>query len=153
MEALMRELVPHLPADGLFAEPDIPFRKLHNAIEDYARKMRRSEVVVLYDATRMGSGKDGALFATDRFIFQNTNLEPAHEVKYTDLVGVELKKKLMGGSKIMLQINRGRATIDLEMDFSARGKAAPYVARFLEDAMIKTADEEAVERKQSAILS
>lgn len=138
MEKLIYEFIPHDPKIGLYVMPDIPFKKLHNAIEDYAKNVRRREVVALYDATLMGSAKDGAMFMADRFIFQNNNLEPAYEIKYDDLVQVELKKKMMGGQRLHLSVNRGRATIELELDFSGKAKAAPYVARLLDDIMHRT---------------
>ncbi len=122
--------------------PNIPFKKLHNAIEDYAKDVRRKEVVALYDATLMGSAKDGALFMADRFVFQNNNLEPAYEVHYHDLVQVEPEKKMLGGKRLKLTINRGRATINLELDFSGRAKAAPFVSRLLEDILYRTIDAE-----------
>lgn len=142
MEKLIREYIPHDPTVGLFVAPDIPFKKLHNAIEDYAKKVRRKDVVALYDATLMGSAKDGALFLADRFVFQNNNLEPAYEILYDDLVEVNLKKKMMGGQRLQLSVNRGRATINLELDFSGKAKAAPYVARLLEDVMFRTTEAE-----------
>ena len=142
MEKLILEYIPHDPNLGLYVAPDIPFKKLHNAIEDYAKKVRRREVVALYDATLMGSAKDGALFMADRLVFQNNNLEPAYEIRYDDLVAVELKKKMMGGQRLHLSVNRGRATIDHELDFSGKAKAAPYVARLLEDIMFRTTEEE-----------
>ncbi len=138
MEKLIRELIPHDPNLGLFVAPNIPFKKLHNAIEDYAKDVRRKEVVALYDATLMGSAKDGALFMADRFVFQNNNLEPSYEVHYDDLVQVEAEKKMLGGRRLKLTINRGRATINLELDFSGKAKAAPYVSRLLEDILYRT---------------
>ncbi|MEM8484147.1 MAG: hypothetical protein AAF564_01300 [Bacteroidota bacterium] len=142
MEKLIREYIPHDPTVGLYVAPDIPFKKLHNALEDYAKKVRRKEVVALYDATLMGSAKDGALFMADRFVFQNNNLEPAYEILYDDLVEVNLKKKMMGGQRLQLSVNRGRATINLELDFSGKAKAAPFVARLLEDVMFRTTEAE-----------
>ena len=142
MEKLIRELIPHDPTLGLYVAPDIPFKKLHNAIEDYAKDVRRREVVALYDATLMGSAKDGALFMADRLVFQNNNLEPAYEVRYEDLVQVEAEKKMLGGKRLKLSVNRGRATINLELDFSGKAKAAPYVTRLLEDILYRTIDAE-----------
>ncbi len=142
MEKLIRELIPHDPTIGLYVVPDIPFKKLHNAIEDYAKKVRRRDVVALYDATLMGSAKDGALFLHDRIVFQNNNLEPANDVQYVDIVQVELKKKMIGGQRLHLTVNRGRATINLELDFSGKAKAASYVGRLLEDIMFKSIDVE-----------
>lgn len=142
MEKLIRELIPHDPSLGLYVAPDIPFKKLHNAIEDYAKDVRRKEVLALYDATLMGSARDGAIFLADRFVFQNNNLEPAYEVRYNDLVQIEPEKKMLGGKRLKLTVNRGRATINLELDFSGKAKAAPYVTRLLEDILFRTIDAE-----------
>lgn len=145
MDALIRELIPHDPSLGLFVAPDIPAEKLQNAIGDYAKKVNRRDVVALYDATLMGSAKDGALFLADRLVFQNNNLEPAYDVKYTDIVEVEKKKKLLGGQRLALTVNRGRATIELEIDFSGKAKATPYVARFLKDALWRSMEDDGPE--------
>ncbi len=138
MEALIRELIPHAPQWGLFVAPEIPEDRLRGALADYAHGVAPHEVLALYDATWMGTGRDGAVFLRDRFIFQNMDLEPPQTVLYEDLVGVELKRRLLGGRRIELQVNRGRATFTLSMDFSGKPRAAPYVARFLQEAMLRT---------------
>lgn len=150
MEALIRDLIPHDPTVGLFVAPDIPDKKLKNALADYAKKLRHTDVVVLYDATLLGTGGDGALFTGDRVVFQNSNLEPAHEVLYTDLIAVRARRKLMGGQKIELDVNRGRATIQLVLDFSGKPDAAGYVARFLEEAIHRVSAREMDERRPGA---
>ena len=150
MESFIKEFIPHDPTLGLFVDPDIPVKKVQNALQDYAKKVHRREVVALYDATLLGSGKDGALFLADRIVFQNNDLQPAYEVKYDDLVEVELKKKLMGGRTIELMVNRGRATINLELDFSGKSKAAPYVERFLQEAMHRATEIEIMSKRQAS---
>ncbi len=135
MKDLVRELIPHAPQMGLYVVPDVPADKRRNALQDYADEMTSDEVFALYDATLMGNAKDGALFAADRFVFQNSDLESAQTVRYRDLVGVTVKRRLLGGRKVQLDINRGRATFQLTMDFSGSTEAAEYVARFLEEAM------------------
>ncbi|WP_397547481.1 hypothetical protein ABUL39_03725 [Rhodothermus marinus] len=137
MEELIRELIPHAPQWGLFVAPEIPEDRLRGALADYAQGVAPHEVLALYDATWMGTGRDGAVFLRDRFVFQNLDLEPPQTVRYEDLVGVELKRRLLGGRRIVLQVNRGRATFTLSMDFSGKPKAAPYVARFLQEAMLR----------------
>lgn len=149
MESFIKEFIPHDPTVGLFVDPDIPAKKVQNALQDYAKKVHRRDVVALYDATLLGSGKDGALFLADRIVFQNNDLQPSYEVKYDDLVEVELKKKLMGGRTIELMVNRGRATINLELDFSGKSKAAPYVERFLQEAMHRATEIEMMANRQA----
>lgn len=139
MKDLVQELIPHAPQMGLHVVPHIPDDKRRNAIEDYGQDMAPEEVLALYDATLTGNAKDGALFAADRFVFQNTNLEAPQTVRYRDLVGVTEKRRLLGGRKVVLDVNRGRATFQLTVDFSGASEAAGYVARFLETAMHRSA--------------
>lgn len=136
MKSLLAELLPHAPQHGLFVAPLIPPDRLRNALRDYARSAAAEDVLALYDATLLGNGKDGAVFTADRVVFQNNDLQPTHEVQYRDLVHVETKRKLLGGRQVQLEVNRGRATFTLTMDFSGKPDAADYVARFLHEAML-----------------
>lgn len=139
MEDLITEFIPHAPQMGLYVAPDIPSEKRRNAIDDYAAEVDPEEVLALYDATLTGNAKDGALFTADRVIFQNTDLEAPQTVRYRDLVGLTTKRLLLGGKKVRLKVNRGRATFDLVMDFSGAAQAADHVATFLEKAMHRSA--------------
>ncbi|MEM6328358.1 MAG: hypothetical protein AAF791_14690, partial [Bacteroidota bacterium] len=94
MTSLLREYLPHAPDLGLFVAPDIPPGKLRAALADYARDVREADVLALYDATRLGSAKDGALFLSDRFVFQNNDLQTPRAVRYEDIVGVGSKRQL-----------------------------------------------------------
>ena len=136
MEALLREYLPTAPNLGLYVTPEIPRPKLSAALADYAPGVRAEEVLALYDATRLGSGKDGALFLADRFVFQNNNLQTPQTVRYDDIVRVEAKRLLLGGRKVELDINRGRATVTETIDFSGQPGAAEFVERFLREAML-----------------
>jgi len=120
---------------GLYVAPHLPGEKVRNAVGDYAGDVHPEDVVALYDATLMGSGKDGAVFTSDRLVFQNNNLEQPQSVAYVDIVSVSTRKKLLGGQKLMLEVNRGRATIELSLDFSGKPAAAEFVARFLNEAL------------------
>ncbi len=138
MEELIRQLVPNAPAYGLYVAPKIPADKLSNAIRDFAYGLDPKDVLVLYDATLMGSAKDGALFTADGFVFQNTDLDAPQEIKYDDIVRVNLKRSLLKGKRVGLDVNQGRATIPVVVDFSGRPKAAGIIARFLSEAMLKS---------------
>ena len=136
MTDLLREYLPTAPDLGLYVAPDIPEGKLRAAIGDYARDLDARDVVALYDATRLGSAKDGALFLVDRLVFQNNDLQPARTVRYEDVVGVRAKRKLLGGREVEIDLNRGRATVTETLDFSGQPGAAEYVERFLQQVMI-----------------
>lgn len=137
MRDLIIELIPHAPQLGLFVAPNIPADKLDNALKDYAKDVGSDAVLALFDATLMGSAKDGAVFTASGFVFQNNDLEPAHTVDYGDIVDVDSRRKLIGGRRVAVTVNRGRATFKLEMDFSGKPDAAEYVTRFLKEAMLR----------------
>jgi hypothetical protein len=139
MKDLIQELIPHAPQMGLYVAPNVPDAKRRNALSDYGTEMPPGDVIALYDATLTGNAKDGALFAADRFIFQNNDLEATQTVRYRDLIGVKVKRRLLGGRKVVLDVNRGRATFQLTMDFSGATDAANHVARFLEEAIHRSA--------------
>ena len=136
MEALIREYLPHAPNKGLYLAPEIPKPKLSAALGDYGAGVRPDEVLALYDATRLGSGKDGALFLADRFVFQNHNLQTPQTVRYADVVRVDAKRLLLGGRKVEFNVNRGRATVTEALDFSGQAGAAEFVESFLREAML-----------------
>ena len=136
MQRLLRDYLPTAPDLGLFVAPDIPADKLRGALADYASGVAPASVLALYDATRLGSAKDGAVFLADRFVFQNNDLQTPRTVRYEDVVGVRSKRQLLGGRRVEVEVNRGRATITESLDFSAHGDAAEYVERFLREAML-----------------
>ena len=135
MTDLLREYLPTAPDLGLYTVPDIPAGKLGAALADYAPDVDPDEVLALYDATRLGSAKDGAVFLSDRLVFQNNDLQPARTVRYGDIVGVRAKRKLLGGREIEIDLNRARATVTETLDFSGQPGAAEYVERFLQQAL------------------
>lgn len=137
---LVHELLPTAPEIGLFVEPNIPGERLRGALEDYATTMQAGEVLALYDATYKGNGKDGALFASDRLVFQNHDWAAVQEIRYDEIVQVSMKKKFIGGRKVYVEANPGRATVTFVIDFSGKPKAADYVARFLQEVMMVTMD-------------
>ncbi|WP_420457337.1 hypothetical protein [Rubrivirga sp.] len=135
MESFLREYLPTAPDLGLYVAPDVPAPKLRAALADYAPDVDPADVLALYDATRLGSAKDGAVFLADRLVFQNNDLQPARVVRYEDVVGVRAKRKLLGGREVQIDLNRGRATVTETLDFSGQPGAAEYVERFLQQVL------------------
>lgn len=136
MDTLLREYLPTAPDAGLYVIPDLPEAKLRAALKDYASDVDPGDVLALYDATRLGSAKDGAVFLADRLVFQNNDLQPARTVRYEDIVGVRSKRKLLGGREVHMDVNRGRATVTEVLDFSGQPGAAEYVERFLQQILV-----------------
>ncbi len=139
MKSLVKELIPHAPQMGLYVAPQIPQKLMRNALDDFASGVPEAEVLALYDSTLRGSGKDGAVFTAERFVFQNYALSQVHEVRYGDIVEVTRKKLFMRGHKVEIGVNRGRAMFHVALDFSGKPEAAPYIERFLEATMLRPA--------------
>ena len=129
------QFIPHAPKLGLHVRPSIPRRLCRNAIRDYAPEVPAGDVVVLYDNTWLGNGKDGALFTSDYLVFQNSNLDKPQLVQYRDVVHAVAERKRLGGAVLHLDVNSGRATITETMDFGAKPKALEFVYRFIQEAM------------------
>lgn len=142
MRDLIHDLIPHAPEHGLYVEPGLPADRVRNALRDYAPNVDEREVVALYDATLLGSAKDGAVFTADRIVFQNNDLQSPQTILYGDIVAVRSDRKLMGGRRVLVDVNRGRSTVEVSIDFSGRPGAAEPVARFLSEAMLRETDEE-----------
>lgn len=151
MRDLIQELIPNAPKLGLYVQPYIPEDKLQNALADYGEAVGEEEVLALYDATLMGSAKDGALFTATRMVFQNNDLESPQVVAYADLVSVRVKRHLISGKRVLLGINPGRTTVEMVLDFSGKSKAAEPVAQFLNEAMIRGAADEMEARRAATI--
>ncbi len=139
----VRTYLPHAPDLGLYLAPEIPSRKLRGALDDYARGVAAEDVLALYDATRFGSGKDGVVFLADRMVVQNHDLEAPRTLHYAHVVGVKRKRNVLGGARVEVDVNRGRATVMESLDFSAHAGAAEYVERLLEQIVLTPPEERA----------
>ena len=88
IESIIRENINKLKNDytNIYVSPDIPPKKLDNAIAAYARDVQPGYVLALYDQTVFGSAKDGILFLGDRMYFSWNR----RVVNYLDIQDVEL---------------------------------------------------------------
>jgi hypothetical protein len=62
-------------------------------------------------------------------------------MRYEDIVNVVSKKRFLGGMMVLVDHNQGHATVTHTIDFSGKGEAAQYVARFLHEAMIQGSEQ------------
>lgn len=88
IESIIRENINKLKNDytNIYVSPDIPPKKLDNAVAAYARDVQPGYVLALYDQTVFGSAKDGILFLGDRMYFSWNK----RVVNYLDIQEVEL---------------------------------------------------------------
>lgn len=140
MRDLILRLLPHAPEIDLFVAPHIPEKRLSGATSAYAQTLGEQPLAI-YDATILRNGRSGMSFGDTAFAFQNS-IETPQRVAYRDLIKAEATGTKFFGRKLKLTINRGQATFETTVDFSANADAADHVARFLQAAIAQSADVE-----------
>jgi len=92
----------------IYFYPNIPFKKLKNVQNSYAKGIGTREVQILIDNTTFGSAKDGALF-TDKAIYAHNMMSQVQKFSYRDIRNVVfipgLTSNLMINSLKFLEIN------------------------------------------------
>ncbi|MBN2363472.1 SHOCT domain-containing protein [candidate division WOR-3 bacterium] len=73
--------------DKIFFHPDIPFKKLHNVQNSYARGVPTKTILLLIDNTTFGSAKDGALF-TENAIYSHNIMQKPQNYMYDEIESV-----------------------------------------------------------------
>jgi len=136
MRSLIQELLPHAPKIGLFVTPEIPSKRLRGATRDYAKEIHPEDIIALYDGTFLGNGRDGVIFLDDRFVFQNSDLEPSQTIRYHDIVFVESNQSKLRGSYIQIEVNRGKATFSVKLDLSKHPRSLEYIEKLFQQLML-----------------
>jgi len=76
----IREIVarydPMITDDHFYFQPNIPSKKLANALEAYARDVMPEDVLVLFDNTAFGSAKNGAILTETRLYAHDDGYDP-----------------------------------------------------------------------------
>lgn len=75
--------------------PDIPEKKLNNAVAAFAYGGGVANVIALYDNTMFGSGKDGLLFTGEQLIYRPTFSSPI-AIPFEAMQAVAYKERLTG---------------------------------------------------------
>lgn len=79
--------------EGIHLAPNIPEKKINNAIGSFKFKGNMNSIIALYDSTVFGSGKDGMLFTGEKMIYKAIFSDPI-EVAYQSIRNVEHKIKV-----------------------------------------------------------
>lgn len=74
---------------AVYLYPDIPTKKLENAIQTYAKITSDEQILCLIDNTVFGSAKDGALLTSRAIYWKNPFEKPSCRM-YRDLGGIEI---------------------------------------------------------------
>lgn len=88
----LRNNVKVISQKNVHVAPEIPEKKLNNAITAFKYEGSPRSVVALYDDTLLGSGKDGILFSGERFIYRASFTDPVH-VSFKDIKEARKGKK------------------------------------------------------------
>jgi hypothetical protein len=89
----------------LFLRPDIPAKKLTNAIAAYAPEATPDDVVALVDDTVVGSGKDGGLLTHSTLYAHEIASEPRH-IDVTTITEIECANAAPAGSVVKVNGER-----------------------------------------------
>jgi hypothetical protein len=94
----------------LYFRPDIPAKKLKNALAGYAKGVAADDVLVLADDTVMGSGKDGGLLTHTGLFGHELAVSPKH----IDYAAIEALECVNMGAGSVVKVN-GEKFLPLEM--------------------------------------
>lgn len=84
----LRDSLGAVSARNVSVAPNIPSKKLDNAIKAFGYSGSPSNIVALFDNTLFGSGKDGVLFTGEMFIYRPSFSDPI-SVSYSSIAKVE----------------------------------------------------------------
>ena len=76
--------------EDIYFAPEIPEKKLKNAINAYAPGLKSDDVLLLLDDTLMGGAKEGALLSRGSIFFHELFSDPV-TVKFSDIKDVSVK--------------------------------------------------------------
>ena len=91
----LRENLTVISKKNLSVAPDIPEKKLNNAVVAFAYAGSVSNVVGLYDNTVFGSGKDGLLFTGEQIIYRAAFSDPV-SIPFAEMESAEYVELLTG---------------------------------------------------------
>jgi hypothetical protein len=78
------ELLDGFAHPRLFLAGNIPTEKLNSALENYAKKVAKKDVLLLYDDTVFGGAQDGLILTSEAVHWRNY-LEEVERIRYADI--------------------------------------------------------------------
>lgn len=91
--------------------PDIPEKKLNNAISSFGFNGSPHSVIALYDNTVFGTGKDGLLFSGEQMIYRAKFSDPL-KFPFSSITSVGYEQKLTGSKNDKLEVSLSITCID-----------------------------------------
>ncbi len=115
---------------GIYVKPDIPEKKLANALASYARDAKAGDVLVLYDPALLGNAKEGVCLSSEWMFWRNHREEP-QKIHVCEIATVKSHERhgffdpdgiVINGNKIVVD-DAGLATALVQVVVVARGAA------------------------------
>jgi len=93
VKQIVRDYSAQIKDKHIFFQPDIPRKKLRNALTSYAKDAQEQDALVLVDDTVFGSAKDGALL-TPTALYTHNQMEQSQRTEISEIETVSLSKGL-----------------------------------------------------------
>ncbi|OGV67193.1 MAG: hypothetical protein A2283_06100 [Lentisphaerae bacterium RIFOXYA12_FULL_48_11] len=94
-QAIVQKYSKLINDEYIFFTPQIPRKKLDNALGSYAKRAESSEILALVDNSPLGSAKDGALLTSATLYAHSDWLESERKVDLVDIKNVSFVKRDM----------------------------------------------------------
>lgn len=125
VQTILKEKAKQVFGSGVFIAPEIPEKKLNNAISKYGNSIPVESVVILFDSTIWGSAKAGMLFSGTRMIWKEDYTDPI-AIEYSDINSVvysEVEKEVedKDGNKKIVVVKSTLITLKDEKEIRIKG--------------------------------
>lgn len=100
-----------------YLSPEIPEKKLNNAIVSFKKEIDPNHVIALYDSTIFGNGKDGCLFLGE-VMYIKTSFKETRTIYYKDLKDIVLEQTTNEKGKVINRIYLNLSTVQQRIDIT-----------------------------------
>jgi hypothetical protein len=115
--------------ENVYISPNIPQKKVYNAINSYAPYVLDSQVIALYDSTVFGSAKEGLLITGAAFYYKKYLKNPI-QINFNEIKSLQMKWE---SKKVKNKIYEKRAKLKIEIYSENSGVGKIYIICFNDD--------------------
>lgn len=98
VNVFIKENVKAISPENIYVAPEIPEKKLNNAIKTFKCEEKLESILALYDITLFGSGKDGIIFTGEQLINRPV-FEAPISINYQDIQSAEYIRNVTTNDK------------------------------------------------------
>lgn len=119
------ELLCKVDSSGLYIKPNIPPKKLKNALEKYGGNIQKDEVIALLDSTVFGSAREGAIITAYNIVC-NPAFFPIVTIWYDEIYSKKIVKhpEYRHLDRVLFKLRNGEEILTPEMIFNPEGLEA-----------------------------